>query len=100
MKLSLTDILKDLHTVRESLYRFEQRYWLGSEVFYELYMQGLLDDGSYAEEFAEWAGHCKLRQKREELLRQVSKQRIEQLRLKSDGYTISLRPHEVLSEAA
>ncbi|HAO22981.1 MAG: hypothetical protein BWK80_29840 [Desulfobacteraceae bacterium IS3] len=99
MALTLADILEDLHSIFESLHKFEQRYLLGSEVFYELYMQGLLDDGSYAEEFAEWAGHCKLRQKREAALKSFSRQRVEQLRLRSDGHTIRLMPREELSEA-
>jgi hypothetical protein len=100
MAITLTNILEDLHIVHEFLHQFEQRYWLSSEVFYELYMQGLLDDGSYSEEFAEWAGHCKLRQKREAALKSFSQQRIAQLRLISDGHTIRLMPHETLSEAA
>ena len=63
--ITLSNILDDLRVADQALRNFEQRYWLSSDVFFELYSQGLLDDGSHAEDFAEWAGHCKLKLKRE-----------------------------------
>ena len=63
--IALSDILDDLRAVDQALRKFEQRYWLSSDVFYELYSQGLLDDGSHLEDFSEWAGHYKLKLKRE-----------------------------------
>ncbi|MFC2037817.1 hypothetical protein ACFLYD_07640 [Chloroflexota bacterium] len=67
--IALSDILDDLRAADQALRRFEQRYWLSSEIFYNLYVQGLLDDGSHLEEFSEWAGHHKLKLKREAALR-------------------------------
>jgi hypothetical protein len=55
--ITLSDILDDLRAADRALRKFEQRYWLSSEVFYDLYSQGLLDDGSHLEDFSEWAGH-------------------------------------------
>ena len=66
--ITLSDILDDLRAADQALRKFEQRYWLSSDVFYDLYSQGLLDDGSHAEDFAEWAGHYKLKLKRERAL--------------------------------
>jgi len=66
--ITLSDILDDLRVVDQALRKFEQRYWLSSEVFYELYSQGLLDDGTHLEDFAEWAGHFKLKLKRKAAL--------------------------------
>jgi len=43
--ITLSDILDDLRVADQALRRFEQRYWISSDVFYELYSQGLLDDG-------------------------------------------------------
>ena len=66
--LSLTDILDDLRAAEEGLHRFEQRYWISSEQFFQLYKAGALDDGEHLEDFAEWAGHYRLRQKRQATL--------------------------------
>ncbi len=70
--LSLTDILDDLRAAEDGLHKFERRYWISSEQFIELYGQGLLDDGDHLEDFAEWAGHYRLRQKRQAALKQIS----------------------------
>ena len=35
--LRLSSVLDDLHIAEQSLRKFEQRYWLSSEIFYELY---------------------------------------------------------------
>lgn len=68
--ITLSDILEDLRATDQALRKFEQRYWLSSEVFHELYSQGVLDDGSHAEDCAEWAGHYQLKLKREAALEQ------------------------------
>ena len=75
--LTLSHVLDDLRSAEQALHTFEQRYWLSSDVFYELYMQGELDDGTHVEEFAEWIGHYKLKQKREKILHHFSRQRVE-----------------------
>ena len=92
--ITLSDILDDLRTADQALRKFEQRYWLSSEVFYELYSHGLLDDGSHPEDFAEWAGHYKLKLKREAALKQFSRQRIEELRHQAGDKTIDLTLQE------
>jgi hypothetical protein len=78
--LSLTDILDDLRAAEEGLHKFERRYWVSSDDFFALYSQGTLDNGENSTDFAEWAGHYKLKQKREAALAQISKQRLDQLR--------------------
>ena len=98
--LSLSHVLDDLRSAEQALHRFEQRYWLSSEVFYELYTQGELDNGEYVEEFAEWVGHYKLKLKREKALQHFSRQRIEQLRQQAHGETIDLLPQEPVLEVA
>ena len=70
--ITLSDILDDLGNADQRLRRFEQRYWVSSS-------QGLLDDGEHAEDFAEWAGTYKLKQKRERALEELSSQRVTQL---------------------
>jgi hypothetical protein len=71
--LTLSNILDDLEAAEAGLRKFERRYWTSSTHFYELYSQGLLDDGSHLEDFAEWAGHYKLKLKREAALEKISR---------------------------
>lgn len=96
--ISLTEILDDLRVADQALRKFEQRYWLSSEVFNELYSQGVLDDGSHAEDFAEWAGHYKLKLKREHALKKLSRQRIEQIMRLTGGEILDLAPQEPVVE--
>jgi len=70
--VTLSEILDDLRAADQTLRKFEQRYWLSSDVFYELYSQGRLDDGENLEDFSEWAGFYKIKQHREELLHSTS----------------------------
>ncbi len=91
--LSLSDILDDLQAAEQGLHRFERRYWISSEHFYELYSSGSLDDGENMEDFAEWAGHYKLRQKRQTALQQISANRMKTLQQKA-GHSIQLIPAE------
>ena len=70
--VSLGDILDDLRAADQALRRFEQRYELSSDAFYELYTQGRLDDGDNLEDFSEWAGFYRIKQHREGLLRRSS----------------------------
>lgn len=69
--LTLSAILDDLQAAEAGLHSFERRYWVSSAHFYELYSQGVLDDGAHPEAFAEWAGHYKLKLKREAALEQI-----------------------------
>lgn len=98
--ITLSDILDDLRVVDQALRKFEQRYWLSSEVFYELYSQGLLDDGSHLEDFAEWAGHFKLKLKREAALERFSRQRVEELQSQTKDKIIDLGLQEPVLELA
>jgi hypothetical protein len=59
-----------------------------------MYSKGLLDHGENAEDFSEWAGHYRLKQKRQAALEQISKQRLETLRRQADQQTIQLTPAE------
>jgi hypothetical protein len=95
---TLSDILDDLRAADQALRRFEQRYWLSSDVFYDLYSQGRLDDGERLEEFSEWAGFYKIEKHREELLRQFSRERIEALSATSEDDLVALAPGEPVTQ--
>ncbi|MCK8600486.1 hypothetical protein [Desulfoferrobacter suflitae] len=92
--LTLSDILDDLRAAEEGLHRFERRYWISSDHFFDMYSRGLLDDGENSEEFAEWSGHYRLRQKRLAALTKLSQQRLDALRPKSKGKMVRLTPAE------
>ena len=92
--ITLGDILDDLRAADQALRRFERRYWLSSDVFYDLYSQGRLDDGENLEDFSEWAGFYKIKQHREELLRQFSRERVADLSAASEDDLVSLVPGE------
>lgn len=96
----LSEILDDLKAAEEGLHKFERRYWISSADFYELYSQGLLDDGTNADDFAEWSGHYKLRLKRQAALEKLSRQRIQHLRVTSQDIPIRLAPQEPMLELA
>jgi hypothetical protein len=96
--ITLSDILDDLRAADQALRKFEQRYWISSADFYELYSQGQLDDGQHRQDFSEWAGFYKLKQKREVALEQLSQRRLEHLRSRATGQTIELLPEEPVLE--
>jgi hypothetical protein len=98
--IALSDILDDLRAAEQALRKFEQRYWISSSDFYELYSQGRLDDGQHREDFAEWAGFYRLKLKREAALQQLSQRRLEQLRSEATGETIELLPQEPVLDVA
>jgi hypothetical protein len=56
---SVTEIIETLHAAREVCIRYEKKYHMLSEQFYELYSQGLLDDDGLNYDFVDWAGSCK-----------------------------------------
>ena len=70
--LSLSDILDDLQVAEQGLRKFEQHFEMSSDHFFELYSQGLLDNGENLEDFSQWAGYYKLRKDRMEILENIS----------------------------
>jgi hypothetical protein len=96
--LTLSKVLDDLRAAEQALHKFEQLYWLSTETFYELYQQGMLDDGEHGEDFAEWFGQYQLKLKRERVFQEFSRQRVEKLQQQTKGYTIRLIPQEPVLE--
>ena len=94
-KISISEILDDLRVAGEVLRKFERRYWVTSEQFYELYNQGLLDNGEHGEDFSEWAGFCKLKERREEAFKRLSQMRLGRIKKSESKGEISLEPQEM-----
>ena len=79
-RLTVSEIIDDLRVADEMLRRFERLYRLSSDQFFELYSQGLLDNGEHLHDFSQWAGFYKLRRRRLEAFNRVSQERVTQLR--------------------
>ena len=77
---SVSGIVDDLRVADEALRRFERLYGLSSDQFYELYSQGLLDDGEHLHDFSQWAGFYQLRQRRLHAFNRLSREQVAQLR--------------------
>lgn len=92
--VTITEIIDDLRAADEITRRFERRYWLSSADFYELYSQGLLDDGEHTEDFALWAGFYEIKLDREAALRQLSKNRLHFLRQQAGQGFVQIEPSE------
>jgi hypothetical protein len=97
-QLTVSEIIDDLRVADEMLRRFERLYWLSSDQFYELYSQGLLDDGEHLHDFSQWAGFYKLRQRRSEAFNRLSREQVS--RWRSNGEPIRLERREPLIELA
>lgn len=94
--LTMSEIIDDLRVADEALRRFERLYGLSSDQFFELYDQGLLDDGEHLHDFSQWAGFYKLRQRRIEAFNRLSRDYVAQLR--ATGGRIRLDRREALVE--
>jgi len=95
-KLTVSEIIDDLRVADEMLRQFERLYQLSSDQFFELYSQGLLDDGEHLHDFSQWAGFYKLRRRRLEAFNRLSQKRVTQLR--TTGAPIRLERVETLIE--
>lgn len=91
---TITEILDDLCAADETTRRFELRYWLSSADFYDLYQQGVLDDGEHTEDFATWAAFFEVKQDREVTLQQLSDERVKRLRRQYRGGLLQIDPSE------
>lgn len=92
--ITITEILDDLRASDEIIRRLERRYWLSSADFYELYQQGLLDDGDNLEEFMTWAGFYEIKLAREADLARLSKERVRKLKASITGGAITITTPE------
>lgn len=91
-EITILEILEDIRAADEILHKFERRYRIHSEVFHNLYSQGLLDDREHLEDFAEWSGFYELRLRREAMFRERSWQVVKSLRARSPAQVVQLVP--------
>ncbi len=68
----MRELIEDLQAADQHLRKLEQRHGLSSDLFFDLYNQGLLDDGQNLDDFSEWVSIYAIKQHREGVLRQFS----------------------------
>lgn len=92
--VTMTEILDDLRAADEVTRRYERRYWLSSADFYELYSQGVLDDGEHTEDFAVWAAYYEIKLDREQDFQQLSRERFRTVRDQVQHGVVRIAPAE------
>ena len=99
--MTLSDIIEDLHALELRLLDYEKKYGLYSADFYELYSQGLLDDGELEEtiEYVRWAGLHEIKQERKATFRQISHDFVAALLIQNPENRIRLAPNPELVAA-
>lgn len=70
MKLTVQDILEDLHAAEKDCQIFEKKYGVLSEYFYAAYMNGSLEDNGNPD-VALWAGSYEIKLDREKAYRNL-----------------------------
>ncbi|MEK7325080.1 MAG: hypothetical protein AAB217_07470 [Chloroflexota bacterium] len=74
--MTLEDILEDIHALEEDLRKYERKYGVLSETFYETYAKGEEpDDEAWAKDWADWAGAYQIWLRRKEEYRSLARHR-------------------------
>ena len=71
-KMTLQDIIVDIHALNEDVEAYERKYGVLSETFYESYINGEEpEDDSWVLDWADWAGAYKILLRRREQYRRT-----------------------------
>lgn len=71
-KMTLQDIIIDIHALNEDIEAYERKYGVLSETFYESYINGEEpEDDSWILDWADWAGAYKILLRRREQYRRT-----------------------------
>ncbi len=78
--MELTTLVQDIHRLNHQLERFERKYGVMSETFYESYIAGdEPEDDTWVLDFEKWAGLYEVWRDRQEAYRQAMQRlRVEQ----------------------
>ncbi len=96
-KMTLEDILQDIHGLDARLRELEQEYGLLSEDFYTLYRLGELEQ---SRDLIRWVGYYELRQERQRAYAEALRERLLALRQASTGISIPLRSRQAVPVGA
>jgi hypothetical protein len=100
-QMTLAELIESSYALAEQIKQYEKKYGITSADFYQLFIQGKLDDGEYeqTEEYCEWAGLYEIKLKREQQFRELSQQAVSRLVAENEGQSIQLAPLGELVEA-
>lgn len=80
--MTLQEIIADIHGVNAELARFEKKYGLLSDIFYQWYCGGEEpEDDSWVLDFSLWAGLYEIKLERERMFRAAMAQKKSPLRV-------------------
>ncbi len=99
--MTLVDIIQDIHALDKKLQKYEEKYGLLSEDFYELYTSGVLRDEEIEEidEYGSWAAFYKIRQRRKRKYDELKEGVLRTLQASAGGDRVVLTPHAASVEA-
>lgn len=98
--MTLYELIQDIHALDRELQKFEEKYSLLSEDFYELYMSGALRDENLSEidDYGSWAAFYRMRQRRKRQYDDLKKSRLHALGTSAQEGLV-LTPYAVPAEA-
>jgi hypothetical protein len=77
--MTMYELLVDIHALNEQLTKFEKKYGLLSETFYEWYIQGNEpEDDAWVLDFSMWAGFYKIKLERERAYNELLQDALQQ----------------------
>lgn len=79
------DILDDIYAMEGVIKKYEKKYGITTQAFYELYRAGKLDNGDFEQirEFCDWAGAYEIKVEREREFEMLSRKQLAALRTAS-----------------
>lgn len=82
--MTLDDVLRDIHAMREDLLVFERKYGVPTEMFYEAYRRGEEPmDSSWVLDWSEWAASYQILQERLSLFAEESQRLLQSAQIAS-----------------
>ena len=98
--MTLHEVIEDLHALQARTQAYERKYGVTSHDFLALYRQGLLSDEGLEQstEYVRWASAYEMQIDRQAEFEARSRSFIVELRQRSDGPAVRLRPNPQLMQ--
>jgi hypothetical protein len=75
--MTLYEIISDIHAINEDLKKFEQKYGVLSDTFYEWYCRGEEpEDDNWVLDFSMWAGLYEIKLEREQMYHELIQKQV------------------------
>lgn len=99
--MTILEVIQDIHALDKELQRYEEKYGLLSEDFYELYTSGALRDEEIEEidEYGSWAAFYRMRQRRKRKYDELKEGVLRTLQASAKGNRLVLTPCVASAEA-